>query len=366
MNWRIRPAGPADRRGSWWLFPAAAAATAGAGAVLFALLGVDPLEAYRVMGAGAFGSAFRFSEVVLRSIPLILTGLAVALAATMLLWNIGCEGQLVWGGIGAAGTALFLAPHLPEALVLPAVAAAGAAAGALWAMVPALLRTRAAVNEILSSLLLNYVAIIVMEHLYFGPWRNPEGYGFPGTAQIPEAARLPHLWGTRVHPGLFAALALALALFWLLRHTPWGYRVRVTGQNPRAARYAGFRLEGRIVAVMAMSGALAGLAGMAEVSAVHYRLQQGLAVGYGYDGIIVAWLARLNPLAVPPAALFLAALIVGGEQLQTVLHLPSSISTVLEAVLLFALLSSEALTRFRIVRAPAADRDRIPKDGPAT
>ena len=355
MRWHIEKRPGAGLRTPVWAFPASLAIAALTGAIIFATLGVNPLTAYGVMLKGALGSAFRISEVIVRAIPLMLTGLAVALAATMLLWNIGCEGQLVWGGICAAGTGLFLAPHLPPLAVMPAMIAAGAAGGALWGLIPGLLKAYLAVNEILSSLLLNYIAIIFMEHLYFGPWRNPEGYGFPGTAQIAEAARIPHFFGTRIHLGLVLALVCAGLLFLALRSTRWGYRVRAIGLNAKAARYAGFRIKGQIVVVMLMSGALAGLAGMAEVSGIHFRLQQGVAVGYGYDGIIVAWLARLNPLAVPFVALLLGALIVGGEQLQSGLHLPSSISVVLEAVLLFGLLLSESLARYRLVRQPTSD-----------
>jgi len=350
MAWRIEKRSASPAHSPAWVFPVSLAITLAVGAGIFAALGVNPLTAYGTMLAGAAGSFYTISEVIVRAIPLMLTGLAVALAATMLLWNIGCEGQLVWGGILAAGTGLYLAPHLPAFLVLPAVVAAGAVGGALWGLIPGLLKAYLAVNEILSSLLLNYIAIIFMEHLYFGPWRNPEGYGFPGTAQIAEAARIPHYFGTRIHLGLVLALVLAALLFGALRLTRWGYRVRAIGLNPRAARYAGFGIRSQIVGVMLLSGALAGLAGMAEVSGIHYRLQQGLAVGYGYDGIIVAWLARLNPLAVPFVALLLGFLIVGGEQLQSVLNLPASISVVLEAVLLFGLLFSESLARYRLVR----------------
>lgn len=360
MTWRIEKRPATLTPVPVWAFPAALGFAIAAGAVIFMALGVNPITAYGVMLKGAFGSFFHFSEVVVRAIPLMLTGLAVALAATMLLWNIGCEGQLVWGGICAAGTGLFLAPHLPPFLVIPATIAAGAAGGALWALIPGVLKAFLAVNEILSSLLLNYIAIIFMEHLYFGPWRNPEGYGFPGTAQLAEAARVPHFFGTRIHLGLVLALILAVILFGALRYTRWGFRVRAIGLNQRAARYAGFKIKGQIIAVMLLSGALAGIAGMAEVSGIHFRLQQGLAVGYGYDGIIVAWLARLNPLAVPLMALLLGALIVGGEQLQAVLHLPASISMVLEAVLLFGLLLSEALARYRLVRRSAVDSTAMP------
>jgi ABC-type uncharacterized transport system permease subunit len=350
MAWRIEKRSASFARSPAWAFAAALAMAIAAGAGIFTALGVNPLTAYGTMLKGAAGSFYNGSEVIVRAIPLMLTGLAVALAATMLLWNIGCEGQLVWGGIFAAGTGLYLVPHLPPFLAIPAVVLAGAVGGALWGLIPGLLKAYLAVNEILSSLLLNYIAIIVMEHLYFGPWRNPEGYGFPGTAQIDAAARIPHYFGTRIHLGLVLAIVLAVMLYGALRFTRWGYRVRAIGRNPQAARYAGFGIRFQIVGIMLLSGALAGLAGMAEVSGIHYRLQQGLAVGYGYDGIIVAWLARLNPLAVPFVALLLGALIVGGEQLQSVLHLPASISVVLEAVLLFGLLLSESLARYRLVR----------------
>ncbi len=319
------------------------------GAVIFLLLGVDPLRAYGVMLKGTFLSWYSLSEVVVRSVPLMFTGLAVALAATMLLWNIGCEGQLVWGGICAAAVALFASPHLPQGLVLPCMVLAGAAGGALWGLTPALLKARLGVSEILTTLLLNYVAIIYMEHLYFGPWRDPQGYGFPGTAQFEPVARLPHVFGTRIHLGFFLALALAMLTALVLKRTKWGYRVRVTGHNPRAAAYAGMSINRETVLVMLASGALAGLAGMGEVSGIHFRLQQGLAVGYGYDGIIVAWLARLNPLAIPLVSLFLGGIIVGGEHLQSVLHLPASISLVLEATLLFGLLTGDLLTGHRLV-----------------
>ncbi len=318
------------------------------GAALFALLGTDPLEAYRVMAVGAFGSWFDFSEVLVKAIPLMLTGLSVALAARMLLWNIGAEGQLVFGGVFAAGVALFWVPRLPPSLVIPTLVAAGFAGGALWALVPAVLKARWNVNEIITTLMFNYVAIIFMEHLYFGPWRDPMGMGFPGTAMFPQAAWLPRFFQTRIHLGLFIALAAAAALYTALAYTPWGYRVRVIGLSDRAARYAGFAFGRQQVIVMLLSGGLAGLAGMGEVCGIHMRLQQGLAVGYGYDGIIIAFLARLNPAAVPVAAVLLAGLIVGGDQLQTATHLPSSISLVLEGALLLAVLGSSFFNRYRI------------------
>ncbi len=312
------------------------------GAAVFALLGADPLKAYSVMFNGALGSWGRFSEVLVKASALTLTGLAVILAARMNLWNIGCEGQLLLGGIFASGLALKLGGTLPPWALLPALAVAGALGGALWALGPALLKSRLGVSEITTTLLLNYVAIAVMEHLFFGPWRDPAGFGFPGTALLDEAARLPRLAGTRIHPGLAAGLIVAAAMAWILAKTRWGYELTVMGLGPKAATYAGMNAARRGLWVLTLSGALAGLAGMAEVTGIHYRLQAGLAAGYGFDGIIVACLARRNPLLAPLAAVALAALLVGGEYLQTRMQLPSAVSQVLEAALLFSLLWLES------------------------
>ncbi|MEJ2135851.1 MAG: ABC transporter permease, partial [Desulfofustis sp.] len=226
--------------------------------------------------------------------------------------------------------------------------AASALGGLVWSLIPALLKAKLKVNEILTTLLLNYVAIIYMEHLFYGPWRDPAGFGFPGTAQIPEAAHLVRFAGTRISLGFPLALLCAVFLYYLLKKSIWGYQVLVIGKEQRAARYAGFNVNGKILTVMALSGAFAGMAGMVEVCGIHYRLQTGLAVGYGYDGIIVAWLAGLNPLAVPFTAILLGALFVGGEQLQSVLGLPSSISLILEGALLFGLFAGQALGGYTV------------------
>ena len=316
------------------------------GGIVFLFCGVDPFSAYLAMIDGAFGSGYAFSETVVKATPLMFTGLAVSLAATMALWNIGCEGQLVMGGIFAAGVSLFGPSHLAQWSVLPLAVVSAAIGGALWAAVPGVLKAKLQVSEILSTLLLNYVAIIFMEHLYYGPWRDPAGYGFPGTAMIDESCRLARFFGTRLHGGLFIALALAAVLFLSVVRTKWGFRIRVCGEGPDAARYAGYDISCQTVLLMAVSGALAGLAGMAEVCGIHHRLQTGLAAGYGYDGIIVAFAARKNPIAVPVAALFLGAVMVGADRLQSSLGLPSAIGMVLEGALLFGLLASDALVKF--------------------
>ncbi len=327
-----------------------------AGAIVMAAYGANPVAAYAAMIRGALGSGFGLAEVVVKAIPLTLTGLAVALCATMLLWNIGCEGQFVMGGIGAAGAVMYLAPVLPSALLLPAVILCGALCGAFWAFIPAFLRVWGNVSEILTTLLLNYVAIILMEHLYFGPWRDPEGMGFPGTPLFPPAAMLPRFGETRIHLGILLAALLVFALHALLARSKWGFSIRIIGNGPRAAAYAGLNVPRQTLLVMAASGALAGLAGMCEAAAIHYRLQEGFASGYGYDGIIVACLAALQPRLIPACALLLGVFIVGGEQLATTMQLPASISRILEGALLFGFLLSETLGRYHIRLARPTNR----------
>jgi general nucleoside transport system permease protein len=318
------------------------------GGLVFLCAGANPLKAYAIMFFGAFGDFYNISEVFVKAIPLILCGLSVAIPAKILIWNIGGEGQLALGGIGSAAIALFLTPFIPAPLVIPGMVIAGFLAGALWACIAGLLKAKLGVNEILTTLMLNYVAIYWMENLYFGPWRDPMGTGFPGTAIFPETAWLARFPETRVHFGLLFGVVAALVLQWAFYGTRWGYEMRVIGENPKAAAYARINVPRHILWVMFLSGGLAGVAGMAEVSGIHYRLQQGLTVGYGYAGIIVAWLSRLNPLAIIGVALFLAGLLVGGDQLQSVMHLPSSVGLVLEGTLLFFVLGSDFLARYRI------------------
>jgi ABC-type uncharacterized transport system permease subunit len=319
-----------------------------AGAVLLALVGANPLATYKAMASGAFGGKYNVSETMVKAIPLMLCGLGVSVAFRMLFWNIGAEGQLAVGGIAAAGVALFWAERIPSPLLLPAMVVAGILGGALWGLIPALLKAYVRVNEIITSLMMNYIAILWVEYLFYGPWKDPQGYGFPGTAQFPRAGWLPRLPGTRIHLGLAFAVAAALFIWVILRRTKWGYEIRVIGENPRAANYAGIDIVRNIILVMILSGGLAGLAGMSEVAGISHRLQKGLTVGYGYTAIIVAWLGRLNPWGVLLVAILLAGLLVGGDQIQITMQLPAAVVLVLQGAILFFVLGGGLFTQYRI------------------
>jgi ABC-type uncharacterized transport system permease subunit len=319
-------------------------------AALLLAFDVNPIATFSAMLKGAFGTGRAFTETLVKAIPLMLTSLGVALAFKLRFWNIGAEGQLVMAGVATAWVALFWSSWLPPGLLLPVAILVGCLAGALWAAIPALLKTSLKVDETLVTLMLNYVAILAADTLYYGPWRDPKGYGFPGSAPFPQAAWLPRIAG-RAHIGLYFALALALVLWLVLNRTRWGFELKIIGSSPKAAKYEGIAVERNIVLAILLSGALCGLAGACEVTAISHRLQQGLAIGYGYTAIIVAWMSQLNPLAIGPVSLLMAGLLVGGDQVQMKMGLPSAMSSVMQGMVLFPMLAGSLFTEFRIRRS---------------
>lgn len=316
------------------------------GALFLRLSGFDPLAVYEGMWRGAFGDAYGLSETLVKAIPIALCALGIAVAFRMNLWNIGAEGQLYAGAMAATWVALTF-PGAPAAVVLPAMTAAGMAAGALWALLSALPRAWVGANEILTTLMLNYVAVFLSEHLIHGPWKDPASFNFPLSPAFSEAARLPAFGDTRIHAGLLLALAAAAALTVALRKTKWGYELRIVGANPAVATYAGIGIARHILVAMAAGGALAGLAGMTEVSAITGRLQYGLSPGYGYSAIIVAWLAKLSPAGILVMSFLFGGLLVGGYAVQ-VIGVPAAAVNMLQGAMLFFWLAAEFFGQYRV------------------
>ena len=458
------------------------------GSVLLLLVGANPWNTYVAMFSGALGGRYAFSETLLKATPIILCALGVSIAFRMLFWNIGAEGQLAMGGFAAAGIALYVPvryPNLPIGISIILAFLAAGLAGALWALIPALLKAYVHVNEIITTLMLNYVAVLWIEYLFYGPWKDPQGYGFPGSAQFVkgmwlgriheswifpavivlvlaivvglglslvmaqvnrrrillglgsgviamalgwlvapyaskaaivltaavtqgwlfpdgavQACAVALLWftpalvlamlalfrvsqdnrraelagvlafaaalflgavaigqvvmmiillsGTRVHSGFLVGLGCAAFIWLVLGRTKWGYEIRVIGENPRAATYAGMNLARNIVLVAMLSGGLAGLAGLSEVLGVSHRLQTGLTVGYGYTAILVAWLANLNPWGILLWGILWAALLVGGDQIQITMGLPAAMAPSLQGLIVFCVLGGQFLITHRV------------------
>lgn len=308
--------------------------------------GYNPIETFLHMYKGAFGSSYAISETIVKAIPLMLAGLAVSLAFRMKLWNIGAEGQIYMGAFAASGIALSLG-ELNSWFLLPLMLLAGFIGGAAWGFIPGVLRGCWQVNETITSLMLNYVAIFWVNYLVFGPWKDPASKGFPLTPRFPPSGYLPALGDSRVHMGLIIAVVIALLFYVLLKYSRWGYEIKVIGESQNAARYAGINVARNIILVMLISGGIAGITGMIEVSGITHRLQQDISPGYGYTAIIVAWLARLNPFAIIVVAFFFGALLVGGFGVQT-FGIPYSIVLMLQGSVLFFLLAGEFLLKYRI------------------
>ncbi len=312
------------------------------GGVLMAFAGISPFYAYSQMFAGTFGSVYGLSETMVKAIPLMLMGLGVGIAFRMMLWNIGAEGQYFVGALCAAFIPLFM-PGVPAGLMLPLMVLAGFAGGALWGGCAGFLKAFFGTNEIITTLMMNYIGYFFLEYLVYGPWKDPAGYKFPMTAIITPAAQLPQLGPTRIHYGLFIALALIGIFHVILTRTCWGYEIRVTGEN------AGINIRRNIVLVMMVSGGIAGLAGMCELAGIQQRLQHGFALGYGYTAIIIAWLSRLNPLSIILVSFLFAGLLVSGDMLQMSLGMGSSIAGVLQGVILFFVLAGDIFVNYRLV-----------------
>lgn len=316
-------------------------------AVLFAALGRNPLVALHTLIISPIDSVYGLSELALKAVPLLLIALGLAIGFRANVWNIGAEGQFTMGAIAGGGVALAVGGH-GQIWVLPLMAAAGMAGGLLWAAIPAFLRTRFNAHEILTSLMLDYVALNILGYLVHGPWRDPHGFNFPQTRMFgPDAMLPPLIPHTRLHVGALAALAMVPLAAVLMRRTMAGFRLRVVGLAPGAARYAGFSANGAIWFTLLLSGALAGLAGLFEVAGPIGQLTPVISPGYGFAAIIVAFLGRLDPLGILFASLLVALIYLGGDQLQMAMQIPLAATGVMQGMMLFFLLACDVLILYR-------------------
>jgi simple sugar transport system permease protein len=336
--------------GSCFVFLAALALALLLSGGLLALQGKPVLAGLWLLVESAFGSRFALEDCLIKAVPIFLCSLGVGLTFRLQIWNIGAEGQFALGAVGATWVALTF-PDQPWYLLLPGMLVCASLAGALWAAIPAVLRLSLRTNEVIVSLMLNYVGIQVLELLVYGVWRDP-GSGFPMTSEFTAGAVVGRIPGTRLNWGLVLCLLAGVAMSVFLRYTRLGYELRACGENPRAARYARMPYAGLVMLVMTVSGALAGWAGFLESSAILGRLQPSIISGYGYTAIVVAWLAHLNPFFIAVASFLLAGLRVGMESLQLDFQVPAAFGGILEGLILLTVLASGFFSRYRIRRQP--------------
>lgn len=322
------------------------------GALILALVGGDPWKAYAHIANASFGSVGVFSDTIVKATPLILVGLACSLAFRMRLWNIGAEGQFFIGAFAASAVVLIpiLPATAPNWLFILVMVLAGMIGGAVWGFIPGFLKARFNVNEVISTLMMNYIAVAWNNYFIFAVW-SESGFQmskmFPRTAWLPRlsdlSVQVPALRGLTTHLGLALGLIAAGVVWLILYRSQWGYEIRLIGDNPEAARYAGIPISRHIVLVMMVSGALAGLAGMSEITGVVHRLQGAISPGYGFTGIIVAWLAKLNPFSVIVVSILFGAMILAGREIQ-----PSGVPRLIQGIILVCLISTDFLLRNRI------------------
>ncbi|WP_135505192.1 ABC transporter permease [Roseovarius aestuariivivens] len=340
-------------RWTWLAPPLAVLITMIAGGALFAALGKNPVDTIRTIFWDPLFGEFAFyyrPQLLVKAAPLILIAIGLSLGFRAGIWNIGAEGQYIVGAITGAGAGLAFYP-LDAWFIFPLMILAGALGGFLWAMIPAVLRARFGTNEILVSLMLVYVAEQLLAKMALGLLRNPEGRGFPGSRNLQQYAPAHNaeiIANTGIHWGVLAAFIAVIFAYILLARHVLGYQIKLTGQAPRAARFAGVNTERLVFICLGLSGALAGLAGMFEVAGPAGQISIEFNVGYGFTAIIVAFLGRLHPLGIQLAGLLMALTYIGGEAAESSLQLPAAAIQVFQGMLLFFLLAVDVLSNFRL------------------
>lgn len=324
-------------------------------ALLLTMSGKPGFGGLAILFRGAFGQTYALLDGLVKAIPIFLCALGVALSFRMQVWNIGAEGQFALGAVGATWAALTF-PGLPGVALMPLMLLCAMLAGAAWGAIPAALRLRLGVSEVISSLMLNYIGILLLEYLVFGLWKDPASFGFPMTAEFGPGGQItriaPGVLG-KLHWGLLACPVAGVAYWVLLSRTRLGFEIAAAGEGERVARYAQLPYGFLVFFVMGMGGALSALAGSIETSATLGRLQPTIMVGYGYTAIVVAWLARLQPWAIAFTAYLLAAFRVGGEVMQLELQVPAAFGPIMEGAILLCVLAGQFFLTYSVSLKPS-------------
>ncbi len=319
-----------------------------AAGIFILLIGHNPLAVYASMVDGAFGTAYRITETLRRAVPLVIASLGIAAAFRLRFWNIGADGQIMMGALGASYFALNFSA-LPSYILLPVMAMAAITCGGIWGAVPAYFRAKFKTNETIFTLMMNYIALKILTYLQYGPWKDPSALGFPKIPGFTASAILPDVLG--LHAGWIIALLLAAAMHVFITYTKKGFEIMVTGESENTSRYAGMNVNRIIVTTIIISGGICGLAGMIEASAVNKTLSVEITKGAGYTAIITCWLSGLRAPVIPVVCILFAAMIQGGTFIQMAFQMPQSAAQILQGLILFFVLGSEFFIRYRVTRA---------------
>lgn len=313
--------------------------------IFLAILKLNPLQVYGTMVKGAFGSAYSIRQTIIQAIPLLIAGLGVAIAFKMQFWNIGGEGQIMMGAFGAALVALNF-PSLPKVILIIAMFFSGVFFSGIWALIPTYFKVNWKTNETITTLMMNYIALKFVTYLQYGPWKDKGALGFPKIPNFSENATLPDLF--KVHIGWIIAIILAILVYVYMNHTKKGYEISVIGQSEKTALYAGMNIKRTVLGALFVSGAICGVAGVIQASAVSHTLSVEVTGGAGNTAVIIAWLGNLSPLGITIVSILFAALVSGARLIQTAFGIPESAALLLQSTILFFVLGSEFFIRFKL------------------
>lgn len=313
--------------------------------VIIAVMGHNPLNVYYSMLEGCLGTSHRIKQTIITAIPLVVTAVGIGIAFRMKFWNIGAEGQILMGGCFATFAALYF-KNLPAIVLLPTMILLSAIGGGIWALIPAILKAKFNTNETIVTLMMNYIALKWVVFLQYGPWKDPNAMGFPKIANFTDNAILPKLFG--VHIGWLIALILVVVIYYFINHTKIGYEIQVLGESENTAKYAGMNVRKIILVAMMMSGAICGLTGMIQASAVNNTLTMDLTAGVGYTAIIIAWLSNLKTPWMVVVSILFAILTQGASYIQTVYQIPQAAAEVIQGIILFCILGSQFFINYKV------------------
>lgn len=337
---------PSSKLKTWLLRLGAVAVALLAAMLLMKIMGYNPVEIFENLIKGSGGTKSRNTGTIEKAIPLTILSLGILIAFKMKFWNIGAEGQFYMGAFGASYFGLFHGDW-PSYILIPVMMLAGMIMGGFWASISAFLKVRFGTNETLVTLMMNYIAILWISHLQYGPWRDPKAFGMPSIAKFEHNAWFPELFG--INLGWVIALVLVAGMFFLLRYTKYGYEISVFGENPQTSRYAGMNNNKILLTAILISGGLCGLAGMLQSSGVEHSINDKMSAGMGFTAVIIAWLSQLSASGVLVVSVLFAMLLQGGDYIKTALQVPAALTSVLQGIILLFVLGGEFFMRYKIV-----------------